>query len=141
MWPLVTLAFGFASPVTVTWLEGPSRPVLVCLGMPGPCNVAGPASLAPEDDCQAGPVVSGQWSPVGTSTTRADFTVIVEARRPLAAVAVVRPGQTSVAYSWLASGDGRTVVVYSNTNVAPTGTWEVTASDREGCRVWVRGTR
>ncbi len=140
IWSLAVLAFSFSTPVTVTWLEGPARPVLVCHAQPGPCSPAWPAVSAPET-CQAGPVVSGQWSPFGTSLTRADFSVVVEARQPLAAVTVVRPGQTSVAYSWMANGDGRTVVTYTNTNVAVTGTWEVTASDVGGCVVRVRGQR
>ena len=140
---LLTGLFAFflaGPPMSVEWLSGPHRDMLVC-GQPGLCEVV----AAAPDACPSRLTVHGQWSRSGAYTpgqdSSADFTVLVWSDVPLAAVSVVRPGSAAVAWTWGATGDGTTWARRAFTGIATTGVAEVSASDASGCAVRVRGRR
>lgn len=132
------LAFGFATPVTVTWLEGPSRPVLVCQQW----TVCAPvvAMVGAGACAEHGPRVELQWSRTGTSTTRASLTVVVSSSTPLSTVAVTTPGRGTTTWVGVAS-EGRTTYTFNHSDARQVGTLVVRAVDAGGCVVQMEGVR
>lgn len=132
------LAFGLPSPVTVTWLEGPSRPVIVCQQW----TVCAPVvAISVAGSCaEHGPRLELQWSRIGTSTTRASLTVVVSSSTPLSTVAVTTPGRGTTTWVGLAS-EGRTTYSFAHADARQAGTLSVRAVDAGGCVVQMEGVR